>query len=99
MNHRQKIALVVVAFGMCHLMLVVLYGDNGLLELNRKHKTYQRIVEENARITQENLKLYRTIYRLENDSVYIESIARQELGLVRPDELIFKFKSDVVANQ
>lgn len=99
LNYRQKIILVIVAIAMCHLLLVVLFGDNGLLELNRKHDTYQRLLEENGRMTRENLKMYRTIDRLENDPAFIESIARQELGMVRPDELIFKFKSDVMDNQ
>jgi cell division protein FtsB len=94
LNHRQKIILVIVAIAMCHLMLVVLFGDNGLLELNRKHNTHQRLLEENARLTRENVKLYRTIDRLENDPAFVESVARHELGMVRPDELIFKFKSE-----
>lgn len=94
MNNRQKIILAIVAIAMCHLMIVVLFGDNGLVELNRKHNTHQRLLEENARLTRENLKMYRTIDRLENDPAFVESVARQELGMVRSDELIFKFKSE-----
>lgn len=91
MNHRQKIILAGVAIAMCHLMLVVLFGDNGLIELHRKQGTYQRLLVENERLTQENLKMYRTIDRLANDPAFVESVARRELGMVRPDELIFKF--------
>jgi cell division protein FtsB len=80
-------------------MLVVLFGDNGLLELNRKHNTHEGLMEQNARLTRENLRMYRTIDRLQNDPAFIESIARRELGMVRPDELIFKFKSNGVDNQ
>jgi cell division protein FtsB len=95
LKSRQKIILAVVAIAMCHIMIVVLFGDNGLIELNRKNATHQRLLEDNARLTQENLKMYRTIDRLENDPAFVESVARQELGMVRPDELIFKFKSEV----
>lgn len=95
MKRRQKIILAVVAITMCHIMIVVLFGDNGLIELNRKNATHQRLLEDNAHLTQENLKMYRTIDRLENDPAFVESVARQELGMVRPDELIFKFKSEV----
>jgi cell division protein FtsB len=91
-KHRQKISLVIVAIAMCQLMLIVIFGDNGLLELNRKQSTHQRLLEQNERLTRENLNLYRTIDRLENDPAFIESVARHELGMVRPDELIFKFK-------
>jgi cell division protein FtsB len=31
------------------------------------------------------------IDRLANDPAFVESVARRELGMVRPDELIFKF--------
>ncbi len=48
----------------------------------------------NERLTQENLMMYRTVGRLHNDPAFIESVARHELGMIRPDELIFKFKSE-----
>ena len=91
MNHRQKIILAGVAIAMFYLLLVVMFGDNGLIELNRKQDTHQRLLVENERLTQENLKMYRTIDRLANDPAFVESVARRELGMVRPDELIFKF--------
>jgi cell division protein FtsB len=91
LKNRQKIILTGVAIVMCHLLLVVLFGDNGLIELNRKQDTYQRLLVKNEHLTQENLKMYRTIDRLANDPAFVESVARRELGMVRPDELIFKF--------
>jgi cell division protein FtsB len=39
--------------------------------------------------------MYRSVDRLQNDPYYIENIARRELGMVRSDELIFKFKTKV----
>jgi cell division protein FtsB len=92
LNRRQKIVLGAVAIAMSYFMLVVLFGDNGLLELNRKHHTYQGLVEQNDALTRKNLKMYRAIDRLQNDPAFIESVARKELGMVRPDELIIKFK-------
>jgi len=38
--------------------------------------------------------MYRTIDRLQNDPAFLENVARQELGMIRSDELIFKFKSN-----
>ncbi len=37
MNRRQKITTVVVGLAMIYLLLVVVFGDNGLLELRRMH--------------------------------------------------------------
>jgi len=33
------------------------------------------------------------IYRLRHDDLYLEKIAREELGLVRPGEIIYRFVS------
>ena len=74
------------------LLVVIILGDNGLVELNRLRHTHQDLLEANARLTQENVQLYRAIDRLQNDPVFVETIARRELGMIRPDEVIFKFK-------
>lgn len=93
MNHRQKIMMVIVFIAMAHFFLVALFGDNGLLELHRKNVAHQAVLKDNARMTRENIEMYSAIERLQNDATYVESIARQELGMIRSDELIFKFKS------
>jgi cell division protein FtsB len=98
-NHRQKIIMVVVLIAMSHFLLVVFFGDNGLLELHRKNAALQMLLQDNTRLTRENLKMYTAIDRLQNDATFVENIARQELGMVRSDELIFKFKSDPKAAQ
>ena len=92
MNQRQKIMLAVILIAMFNLLLVTLFGDNGLFELRRLQYSHQELLKDNARITKENLQMYHSVDRLQNDPNFIESIARQELGMVRPDELIFKFK-------
>ena len=77
---------------MFNLLLVVLFGDNGWVELRRLDHTHRNLVKANDLLTRDNLKMYRSIDRLQTDPGYIESIARQELGMIRSDELIFKFK-------
>jgi len=93
-SQRQKIMLTVIFIAMFNFLLVVLFGDNGLLELHRLDQTHQHLLDSNARLTQENLQMYRGVDRLQNDPSYVENIARQELGMIRSDELIFKFKHD-----
>jgi len=95
MNQRQKIMLSVILIAMFTFLLVVLFGDNGLLELRRLQHTHQTLVQSNTQVTNQNLQMYRSVDRLQNDPDYIESIARQELGMIGSDELIFKFKTSV----
>lgn len=90
MTLRHKIILAIVAVVMLNLLLVIVFADNGLLEMGRAGAQRNRMVHENERLTQENLRLYHTIDRLKNDHAYIESIARYELGMVAENELIFK---------
>ena len=90
----RKTILTTVLVCMCGLLVLIVFGDNGLVELSRLRSNRQALIEVNKRLTQENMQLYRTIDRLQNDLSYIENVARQELGMSRPDELIFKFKTE-----
>jgi cell division protein FtsB len=72
------------------LLLQMIFADNGVLDLKRKYAERNRLIRRNAIIKQENAHLYHQVYRLRNDSSYIESIARRELGMIREDEIIIK---------
>jgi len=91
---RQKIKLVLVFSAMFFLLLVVVFGDNGWVELRRLQHTHQALTKGNSILSQENAQMYGTVDRLQNDPDYIENIARQELGMIRSNELIFKFNSE-----
>jgi cell division protein FtsB len=87
-----KIVFPAIFLVMFVLLIVIVLGDNGLVELNRLRHTRKNLLESNARLTQENVQLYRAIERLQSDPVYVETVARRELGMIRSDEVIFKFK-------
>ena len=91
MTKRRKITLGLVFSAMLVLLLWMIFGDNGWVELKRLQDTHRGLVIGNARLTRENARMYDIVGRLQNDTKYIENIARQELGMVRPDEVIFKF--------
>lgn len=44
------------------------------------------------RLEQENMKLQEDIYNLKHDPFYLEKVAREELGMSREDEVIYKFE-------
>ncbi len=94
MIRHQKITLALVFFAMFILLLVEILGDKGWVELRRLQHTRQALVKSNTLLTQENSKMYDTIDRLQNDPEYIENIARRKLGMIRSNELIFKFNSE-----
>ena len=58
-----------------------------------QHKQAQ--LEEEVRLEEEMLKYLKTKQeRLLNDPRFVEKIAREELGLAKPGETIFKFVDD-----
>ena len=64
------------------------YGYNHLSDVRLKQHD---VVQMNAQIALENHHFSVEIDRLKNDPNYIESIARHELGMVKPNEIILKF--------
>jgi len=93
-NRKQKISIALAGIAMFYLLLVIVFGDNGWVERRRMRSAHAQLVSANESLTQEILQMYRTIDRLQNDPAFLENVARQELGMIRSDELIFKFKSN-----
>ena len=80
-----------VALGFVTFVLVVdaLFGNRGLLETMRAGRQYAELAADLTRKRQENERLRRDIHRLLEDPAAIESIAREELGLIRDGEVVF----------
>jgi cell division protein FtsB len=72
------------------IILLIVFAENGLVDLNSLRNERDRLMENNESLARENLALYNEIERLKNDYKYIENIARQELGMIGKDELILK---------
>lgn len=88
MKLRQKIMVVGTLAIMLNLMLWIVFGDNGWVELSRLKEEKQVVVEQNETLAAENVDLYRIIQRLKHDPVYIESVARNELGMVGKEDVV-----------
>lgn len=76
------------------LVLWLGFGDRGLLNLHRMEKERDEYIERIQRLEKENQRLWAEINRLRTDREYIESLARKKLGLLKENEVIFKFKNE-----
>ena len=94
MSSKQKILLSLSILIIFFLLLFIVFGDNGLVDLDLLKRERDVLIEKNDRITMNNLSLYRVINRLKHDSGYIEDVVRRELGLIAEDEVIFKLKNN-----
>ena len=72
------------------LVYVFLFGDYGAYRIWRQKREIAQLEQtiEALRLRQEELQ--REIYLLQNDSEYIEKIAREEYGLTKEGEIIYK---------
>lgn len=85
--------LAVSALLLLALFFFILVSEHGLADLRFLKKEHDQLVEENRRLSQENQAISVEIHRLKHDLAYIESIARQELGMIGKDEIILKPQS------
>lgn len=73
------------------LLFFTVFGERGVLriyELNREKREIAKSIE-GLQLENENLK--REIEALKSDRRYLESIARKDFGLVRPNETVYQF--------
>jgi cell division protein FtsB len=78
------------------LALVTIVGDRGALHLWRLRGEKIRIDEQNYRMQRNNEALRQRIARVRHDDHYLEKLAREELNMVRPGEIVYRFsKSEV----
>jgi len=90
MNKIQRSLMVLTALALFAFSLVIIFDDNGFVDLQKMRKQRDEIIKQNECLRDTNRALYREIDRLKNDTEFIENIARQELGMIGRDELILK---------
>jgi cell division protein FtsB len=65
-----------------------LFGERGLTDTIRARRAYAIAAQDLARLKRDNTVLRDEARRLRDDPATIESVARGELGLVRPGEIL-----------
>jgi cell division protein FtsB len=78
----------VLCFAACVLAVNALIGERGLSETLRARRHFNAAVAELSRLQYENATLADAIRRLQHDPSTIESVARAELGLIKPGEIL-----------
>lgn len=95
MNTKKKIFYSVAALFFILFFLIIIFGQNGYIDLRYLNAEHRVLLEKNKDIESENQRLSRSVQRLKkNDPAYIENVAKQELGMIGEDEVIFKFKEE-----
>jgi cell division protein FtsB len=76
------------------LVLIVdaLIGEKGLMQSMNAQRQYRQLQDSLDELRRENASLREEMRRLNEDPDTIESLARKDLGLIRPGEVVFILK-------
>jgi len=83
---------VVLIFVTLVLIVDALIGEKGLMESMNARRQYRQLQGSLEELRRENAALREEMRRLNEDPATIESLARQDLGLIRPGEVVFILK-------
>ncbi len=72
------------------LLLQDIFGTHGLIAMRRSQQEAAQVQQEINRLDEENRQLQNSVQSLKSDPTAIERIAREEMGLAKPGEYIFK---------
>jgi len=84
-NLRQILGLALFA-----LLVHDIFGAHGFIAMRRTQKEIQQIREQIGKLNSDNKSLSGQVNSLKTDPKAIERIAREEMGLARPGEIIYK---------
>jgi cell division protein FtsB len=71
--------------------VLVTFSNRGLIDNFRIKKRLITLKDANCVLAKENGELKRTISLLKDDLSYIEIVARNELGMVKEGDVVFRF--------
>jgi cell division protein FtsB len=79
-----------IAAGLALLLLQDVFGNHGVLAMRRSQQEAREVQRQINQMNEENRQLEERVKALKTDPQAIERIAREEMGLARPGEYIFK---------
>jgi cell division protein FtsB len=71
--------------------LLITFGNGGFVDNYLMSKRLAQLKSQTDEITIENNELRKRILLLRNDVSYIEAIARNELGMVKKGDIVYRW--------
>lgn len=85
----RRATLLALALIVLTLIVHEIFGENGYLAMRRKRQELQTMQLEIEKLKQENQRLEQQIKSLKSDPEAIEKMAREQMKMARPGELIY----------
>ncbi len=74
--------------------LSALIGEHGIAHLLRLRAERRALGDTAFALMQHNQRMRDEIQRLRTDDLYLEELARRQLGMVRPNEFVYRFRRE-----
>ena len=85
----QRNAIFVLVLLCVALLVHEVFGQHGFLAMRRQQKEVQTLQEQLQQLQQKNLELEKQINALRSDPKAIERVAREQMRMARPGEIIY----------
>jgi cell division protein FtsB len=91
-GYRRRAVHLLLVFVSLVLVIDALIGEKGLVKSMQARQHYRAVAASLETLRRDNAKLRDEMRRLNEDPATIESVAREQLGLIRPGEIVFILK-------
>jgi cell division protein FtsB len=73
------------------LALFVIFSMHGIIKVYKLKNEETKVDKQIASLKKSNEKISSKIYQLKHNKQYIAELAREELGMIKKGEIVFKF--------
>lgn len=87
-KHKAVVGVAIVVLGLCGVSAV--FGSGGVIHLRRLQAQQAQEEATAFALAQRNARLRDHLERLDTDDTYLEKIARERLGWIKPGELVYR---------
>jgi cell division protein FtsB len=67
------------------------YKENGFRDIQKLSTAIQEMNKTAAQLAEENARYSKELAQINSSDMYVEAIARENMGLVKPGEIVFEF--------
>lgn len=95
LGRKRHLATLLVLGGLtAYLLLVAVFGEQGLLKVRQLRRERIELEERVAALQAETAELRSDVRGMQSDPFLYEKAAREQLGLVKPGEVVYDFRPD-----
>lgn len=88
---RRLVFITIVFLSVLYFAIRFTFGDTGLIKYLELREKKEHLVREIEEIEARNTRLRSDVKLLQENPFYIEKNARENFGMARPDEYVFKY--------